>query len=329
MSAAARRTVAAGEDGMRLDRWFRLHFPALTNAYLNKLLRTGQVRVAGGRAKSNMRLEEGQEIRVPPLTFDARPADAPQPEAKPLSAEEKKLFRSMVIYEDDDLYVLNKPAGLAVQGGTKTSRHVDGLLQGLAAELKERPLLVHRLDRDTSGILVVAKRRSVASALGKLFATRSVRKIYWASVKGVPKPPQGRIGKALIKAQGPDGDRVREARREEMDEAQTAVTHYAVIDKAPPALAWVSLKPVTGRQHQLRAHMAMIGHPILGDAKYGGLDDLPGTFAKKLHLHARRIVFPHPKGGAVDVTAPLPAFMRETWTTVGFDPDRYDEGPEA
>ncbi len=323
------RTVRAGEDGMRLDRWFRLHYPALTNAYLNKLLRTGQVRVAGGRAKANARLEEGQEIRVPPLSFDTRPADRPEPPVKPLSTEDRKLLRSMVIYEDDDLMVLNKPAGLAVQGGTGTSRHIDGLLQGLGAELKERPLLVHRLDRDTSGILVVAKRRSIASALGKLFATRSVRKIYWAAVKGVPKPPQGKIGKALIKAAGPGGDRVRAALPEEREEAQHAVTHYAVIDKAAPTLSWVSLKPVTGRQHQLRAHMAMIGHPILGDGKYGGLADLPGTFAKKLHLHARRITFPHPRGGTVDVTAPLPPFMRETWATVGFDPDRYDEGPEV
>lgn len=325
--AVARRSVSPDEDGMRLDRWFRVHYPALTHAYLSKLLRTGQVRVAGGRAKANARLEKGQEIRVPPLEFETRPADAPQAEARALSAEERKLFRSMVIHEDNDLFVLNKPAGLAVQGGTGTTRHVDGLLQGLALELRERPLLVHRLDRDTSGILVIAKRRSIASSLGKLFATRSVHKIYWAAVKGVPKPAQGRIGQALVKTAGPEGDRVRAARPDEKDEARSAVTHYAVIDKAAPTLAWVSLKPVTGRQHQLRAHMAMIGHPILGDAKYGGIEGMPGTFARKLHLHARRIVFPHPRGGTVDVTASLPAFMRETWKTVGFDPDRYDEGP--
>jgi 23S rRNA pseudouridine955/2504/2580 synthase len=323
----ARRTVTAEEDGMRLDRWFRVHYPALTHSYLNKLLRTGQVRVAGGRVKGNSRLAAGQEIRVPPLAFDRRPADAPEPEAKPLTAEERKLFRSLVIYEDDDLYVLNKPSGLAVQGGTRTVRHIDGLLMGLAAEGGERPRLVHRLDRDTTGILVVAKRRSVASALGKLFATRSVRKIYWALVKGVPKPAQGKVSQALIKAEGPQGDRVRAAKPGEIAEAQRATTYYSVIDKAAPALAWVSLKPVTGRQHQLRAHMAMIGHPILGDEKYGGIEGMPGTIARKLHLHARRIVFPHPRGGTVDVTAPLPAFMRDTWQLVGFDPDRYDEGP--
>lgn len=313
---------------MRLDRWFRVHYPQLTHAYLNKLLRTGQVRLDGARAKTNARLAAGQEIRIPPLTFDRRPADRPDAEARPLTTQERKLFRDMVIYEDDDLYVLNKPAGLAVQGGTKTSRHVDGLLQGLGLERGERPRLVHRLDRDTSGILIVAKRRSVAAALGKLFATRAVRKIYWAAVKGVPKPAQGRISMPLIKAEGPEGDRVRAATKGEMDEAQRAVTYYAVIDKAAPTLAWVSLKPVTGRQHQLRAHMALLGHPILGDDKYGGTQGLPGTIARKLHLHARRITFPHPRGGTVDVTAPLPSFMRDTWTLVGFDPDRYDEGPD-
>lgn len=327
MSEVSHRRVLRDEDGMRLDRWFRIHFPQVTFAYLNKLARTGQLRVAGKRVKPNARLAEGQEVRVPPLAFEARPADAPTTEAKPLTKEEKKLFQSMILHEDKDIYVLNKPAGLAVQGGTKTHRHVDGLLIGLGAELGERPRLVHRLDRETSGVLVIAKRRAVAAALGKLFATRTVRKIYWAGVKGVPKPPQGRIDIALIKAAGPDGDRVRAAEEHE-EEAQRAVTHYSVIDKAPPVMAWMSLKPSTGRQHQLRAHMAHIGHPILGDDKYEGDKDLPAAIPNRLHLHARRIVFPHPRGGTVDVTAPLPPHMQETWALFGFDPQRYDEGPE-
>jgi len=327
MSEVTHHKVVRDEDGMRLDRWFRIHFPQVTFAYLNKLTRTGQLRVEGRRVKPNARLAEGQEIRVPPLAFEARPADTPSAEAKPLTKEEKKLFQSMILHEDKDIYVLNKPAGLAVQGGTRTHRHVDGLLIGLGAELGERPRLVHRLDRETSGVLVIAKRRSVAASLGKLFATRTVRKVYWAGVKGVPKPAQGKIDIALIKAAGPDGDRVRAADAAEED-GQRAVTHYNVIDKAPPVLAWMSLKPSTGRQHQLRAHMAHIGHPILGDDKYDGDKDLPAAIPNRLHLHARRIVFPHPRGGTVDVTAPLPPHMLETWALFGFDPGRYDEGPE-
>ncbi len=312
---------------MRLDRWFKLHYPQVTFAYLNKLIRTGQVRVEAGRAKASTRLVSGQELRIPPLAFDARPADAPSAEVRPLTRTERELFRGMVLHEDKDVYVLNKPAGLAVQGGTRTHTHLDGLLMGLAAERGERPRLVHRLDRDTSGVIVVAKRRAVASALGRLFATRNVQKIYWAGVIGVPRPPQGRIDVPLLKASGPEGDRVRAAGPEE-DEGQRALTHYAVIDKAAPAIAWVSLKPATGRQHQLRAHMAYIGHPIVGDGKYGGHSEmLPAALQTRLHLHARRIIFPHPRGGKVDVTAPLPPHMRETWKFFGFDPDRYDEGP--
>jgi 23S rRNA pseudouridine955/2504/2580 synthase len=233
----------------------------------------------------------------------------------------------MIIFEDKDLYVLNKPPGFAVQGGSKTFQHLDGLLMGMAKKSGERPLLVHRLDRDTSGVIVVAKRRSIASALGKLFATRAVKKTYWAVVKGVPKPPQGRIDVPLLKAQGPDGDRVRAGDKND-ENAQHAITYFAVVDQAPPITAWVSLKPVTGRQHQLRAHMAYIGHPILGDEKYDGNADMPEGISKKLHLHARRIVFPHPREGVVDISAELPTHMRETWNAFGFDPDRYETDTE-
>ncbi len=328
MNEVKRHVVTADEAGMRLDRWFKLHFPQVTFAYLNKLTRTGQVRVSGGRVKTSTRLESGQEIRVPPLAFDKRPADAPKSDVKPLGKEERRFFDGMILHEDKDLYVLNKEAGFAVQGGTKTHRHLDGLLMGLAAELGERPLLVHRLDRDTSGVIVVAKRRAIASALGKLFATRAVKKTYWAAVKGVPKPAQGRIDVALIKAKGPEGDRMRASAEGEEDDEQRAVTNYAVIDKASDIVAWVSLKPVTGRQHQLRAHMAHIGTPIFGDEKYGGNAGMPEGMSKRLHLHARRIEFPHPRGGTVDVTAPLPQHMRDTWAMFGFDPDRYDKDAE-
>lgn len=324
MSAEVKRyEVSADEDGMRLDRWFKVHFPQVTFAYLNKLTRTGQVRVGAGRVKTNARLAKGQDIRVPPLDFDRRPADTPKEDVAPLTAKERQLFNSMVIHEDKDLYVLNKPSGFAVQGGTKTHTHLDGLLMGLGVELGERPLLVHRLDRDTSGVIVVAKRRAVASALGKMFATRVVKKTYWAIVKGVPNPAQGRIDVALIKARSEDGDRMRASKAGEEDDEQQAVTQYAVLGKSH-GVSWLSLKPQTGRQHQLRAHTAHIGTPILGDNKYGGDIDLPEAVANRLHLHARRIVFPHPREGLVDVTAILPQHMIDTFEKFGFDASRFD-----
>jgi 23S rRNA pseudouridine955/2504/2580 synthase len=326
MNEVRRHVVSAEEAGMRLDRWFKLHFPQVTFAYLNKLTRTGQVRVDGARAKTNTRLEADQEIRVPPLAFDTRPADTPKADVKPLTPQERRLFDSMVLFEDRDIFVLDKPSGLAVQGGSRTHHHLDGLLMGLGAELGERPLLVHRLDRDTSGIIVIAKRRSIAAALGKLFATRAVKKTYWAVVKGVPKPAQGRIEVALIKAKGPEGDRMRASREGEEEDEQRAVTFYSVVGKAPPVAAWVSLKPVTGRQHQLRAHMAHIGTPIMGDEKYGGLDDMPEGMDRKLHLHARRIIFPHPREGTIDITAPLPDHMLKSFALFGFDASRFEEG---
>jgi 23S rRNA pseudouridine955/2504/2580 synthase len=324
MAEVKRHEVAAEEDGMRLDRWFKVHFPQVTFAYLNKLTRTGQVRVGAGRCKTNSRLVAGQEIRVPPLAFDRRPADAAPADVKPLTREELRFFDSMIIHEDQDLFILNKPAGFAVQGGTKTFQHLDGLLMGLAATLGERPLLIHRLDRDTSGVIVVAKRRAVAASLGRLFATRNVLKTYWAVVKGVPKPPQGKIDVALIKAKGPDGDRMRASKEGEEEDEQNAVTQYAVIDKASKVASWLSLKPMTGRQHQLRAHAAHIGTPILGDNKYNGDSGLPDGVQNLLHLHARRLQFPHPREGKIDITAPLPAHMLHTFELLGFDPTRYD-----
>jgi 23S rRNA pseudouridine955/2504/2580 synthase len=334
MSGVKQISVKGDEDGMRLDRWFKVHFPEISHGRLSKLLRTGQVRVDGGRVKANERLLPGQTIRVPPINLEAAASHDGPPKPKPLSAHDKAYFQSLVLFEDKHLYVLNKPAGLAVQGGSRTTKHIDGLLQGLAADLYDRPRLVHRLDRDTSGVLVIAKTRSMATALGKLFQTRSVRKIYWALVSGVPRPEQGVIDKPLIKAGGPGEEKVQVAKNMKQDGAQKAMTHYAVIDKAPPSVAWVSMKPVTGRQHQLRVHMQMIGHPIIGDPKYGHLEhDGSGEerdegFAHKLHLHARRVTFPHPKGGTVDVTAPVPGHMRESMITCGFDPEQYDV-PEA
>jgi 23S rRNA pseudouridine955/2504/2580 synthase len=314
MTNVEKREVARDEEGMRLDRWFKTYYASLPHSRLEKLLRTGQVRVDGARAKSSTRLASGQMVRVPPL-----PEAAPPPARRGLTKADRDFLTSITLYEDDDLLVLNKPSGLAVQGGSKTTQHIDRLLEALGDGPETRPRLVHRLDRDTSGVLVVAKRRSVAAKLGRAFQTRSVRKIYWALAQGVPKPPQGKIEAALVKAAGPEGDRVRKARPGEQEVAQSAVTYYAVVDRAGREVSLLSLKPVTGRQHQLRAHMAILGHPILGDNKYQGDRDLPGGIENKLHLHARRISFAHPSGeGEVDVTAPLPEHMQQSFALFGF-----------
>ena len=314
MAGVETKEVADGEDGMRLDRWFKTHHPDIPHSRLEKLLRTGQVRVDGGRVKASTRLEAGQIVRVPPL-----PESAPVPPRPTLSQADRDFLASITLYEDDDLMVLNKPSGMAVQGGTKTAQHLDRLLEGLGDGPETRARLVHRLDRDTSGVLIVAKRRAVAAKLGRAFQTRSVRKIYWALVKGVPKPPQGKIEAALVKATGPGGDRVRKARPGEQERAQSAVTYYAVVDRAGQAVSFMSLKPVTGRQHQLRAHMAIIGHPILGDDKYHGDRDMPEGIDNRLHLHARRVSFPHPSGGGVvDITAPLPDHIARSFAAFGF-----------
>lgn len=325
-SAVETIAVKRDEAGLRLDRWFKIHFPDVTYGYLQKLLRSGQVRVDSKRVLANARLETGQEIRVPRIARE--PAKRPPSVVPPpgLSKADRTLIESAILYEDEDVLVLNKPFGIAVQGGTGTKRHLDGILAGMVDRFGDRPRLVHRLDRDTTGVLLVAKHRDAAAKLGRVFQTRSAAKTYWALVKGVPRPAQGRIEAALVKDAGPEGDRVRKARPGEQEKAMHATTHYSVIDRVGQKAAWVSLKPVTGRQHQLRAHMAMIGHPILGDNKYEGGMDLPGDgIEPKLHLHARRLVIPHPRGGSskIDVTAPLPAHMRASWEHLGLDPDKF------
>jgi 23S rRNA pseudouridine955/2504/2580 synthase len=321
--------VKGDEAGLRLDRWFRLHFPEVGYSYLQKLLRSGQIRVDSRRAQANLRLEAGQQVRVPQIvrgTGTRRPALAPP---LGLSKADRDFIERLILYEDEHVFVLAKPFGIAVQGGTGTKRHIDGLLAGMADRFGDRPRLVHRLDRDTTGVLLVAKHRQAAAKLGRIFQTRSAAKTYWALVCGVPRPAQGRIEAALVKAAGPGGDRVRKAEPGEQEQAMHATTHYSVIDRVAHKAAWVSLKPVTGRQHQLRAHMALIGHPIIGDSKYEGDKVLAESgIEMKLHLHARRLVIPHPVAGeaTIDVTAPLPPHMRKTWDLLGLDARRFDSG---
>jgi 23S rRNA pseudouridine955/2504/2580 synthase len=320
--------VKGSEAGVRLDRWFRLHYPEVGYAYLQKLLRTGQVRVDSRRVEANARLEAGAQIRVPKIVQAGKTTAPSVAPPLGLSKADRDRIERMILYEDEHILVLNKPFGLAVQGGTATKRHIDGMLAGMSDRFGDRPRLVHRLDRDTTGVLLVAKHRDAAAKLGRIFQTRSAAKTYWALVKGVPKPHQGKVEAPLVKAAGPDGDRVRKALPGEQEAAMHATTHYSVIDRVASKAAWVSLKPVTGRQHQLRAHMALIGHPIVGDNKYGGDKSLPAEQIEgKLHLHARRLVLPHPfTGGKIDVTAPLPEHMRATWELLGLDAARYEKG---
>lgn len=331
MTAIETRKVDPDEAGMRLDRWFREHYPELSFGHLQKLIRSGQIRVDGGRVKTNTRLDSGQAVRIPPLDkvkSSASPSGAgsssgsERPPAKGKAKDAPGDFlRSILLYEDDRVFVFNKPAGLAVQGGSGLTRHVDAMLEALRDRKGQKPRLVHRLDRDTSGVLVVARTRLAASKLAASFRTRSTRKIYWALVKGVPKPRQGRISTWLARGQGEESERMRVARHGE-DDASHAVSLFSVVENAGQRLAWLSMRPVTGRTHQLRAHAAHIGHPIIGDAKYFEADenwDFPGGMQNKLHLHARRIVMPHPAGGTIDVTAPLPPHMQQSWNLLGFD----------
>jgi len=325
------RKVDPDEAGMRLDRWFREHYPEISFGHLQKLLRSGQVRVDGGRAKTNTRLDSGQAVRVPPLSGD-RVAPAQQKQGGAAgNPNDADILRSMLLHEDDQVLVFNKPAGLAVQGGSGLKTHVDAMLEAWRDRKGQKPRLVHRLDRDTSGVLVVARTRLAASKLAAAFRSRATRKIYWALVKGVPKPRQGRISTWLAKGEGDQGERMRVVRHGK-DEASHAVSVYSVVDQAGQKLAWLSMRPVTGRTHQLRAHAAHIGHPIIGDAKYFEADhnwEFPGGMQNKLHLHARRIVIPHPAGGTLDVTAPLPPHMQQSWALLGFDADAAADTEEG
>ncbi len=335
MSKVETIKVEDKDDDLRLDRWFKDHHPELQFGKLQKLLRTGQIRVDGKRAKTSTRLEAGQMLRIPPFVQNAQTDNVGRKttgakERRPSLAKEAhiKEITDLILHEDDDLMVLNKPSGLAVQGGSKTNRHIDGML-GAFEFNGERPRLVHRLDRDTSGLLLIAKSRKAASKMGAVFRTRSARKIYWALTHGVPRPLQGEISAFLMKQPSPIGEIVQVV-GQGTPGAQHSHSYYSVVEQAGQRLAWVSLKPVTGRTHQLRVHMAQLGTPIMGDPKYMEIEEeqrIEG-FADKLHLHARRLVIPHPRGGTLDLTAPLPDHMQESWEALGFDPFRYDSEAE-
>lgn len=314
-SQKRKHIVDRDEDGVRLDRWFRRHFPSLTHGRLEKLLRTGQVRLDGKRAKAADRVASGQEVRVPPQVVDDAIADRPRP--APARDAGGLSLQDLILYMDKSVIVLNKPAGLATQGGSGLTRHIDGMLDQLQFEKNQRPRLVHRLDRDTSGVLVIARTVPAAASLAKSLAQRDASKVYWALTRGVPKQKRGTIKAALAKEGARGAERMAVADR---DDAKFAITDYAVIDRAGEEFAWVAAKPVTGRTHQIRVHLASLGTPIVGDFKYGAQAARgKGAIADRLHLHARSIDIARPDGGRLVVTAPLPDHMKRSWDLLGFD----------
>ena len=338
-------TVSADEGEQRLDRWFKRRFPQLTQGAVEKLCRTGQVRVGGARAKASDRVAPGMEIRVPPLPENAAPS---RPREGGVSAADAKMIESCVLFRDEHLIVLNKPPGLPSQGGSgQGDHHVDGLTEALKFGYKDRPKLVHRLDKDTSGVLILARTDRVARALSESFRHRNTRKIYWAVVAGVPQPRMGSIKYGLLKApghgRGGEGEKmicIHPAKMTDYPDAKRAQTDYAVLSALGTRLAWVAMAPITGRTHQLRAHMAEFGYPILGDGKYGGSTQenmgdgwgagVGGDLSRKLHLHARSLTIEHPITKAmVTFTAPLPDHMARTWKTFDWHENDVPADPFA
>jgi len=320
MSGISSCDVSSDEANLRLDRWFKRHYPGLSHVQLQKLLRKGDVRIDGKRAKANTRLEAGQKIRIPPLgeqKTEVKKSDNINP-PRALESDMAEL-RERVLFIDDDVIALDKPPGLAVQGGTGITKSVDAMLGGLMFDKTQRPKLVHRLDKDTSGVLLLARSTAAAAKLAEAFRAKTARKVYWAVVVGAPNPLSGRINLALAKLPGKQGEQM----VPDEEKGKRAVTFYRTIEKAGRKASWLSLEPQTGRTHQLRVHMQALGTPILGDGKYGGAEAFlqgPGL-SRKMHLHARAIRIPHPGGGEIEVIAPMPKHMQATWAFLGFDED--------
>jgi 23S rRNA pseudouridine955/2504/2580 synthase len=331
MSGVQMVSVGPDEGDQRLDRWLKRKFPQLTQGMVEKSCRTGSIRIDGARAKASDRVAAGQTVRVPPLP-DAPPPEPVRAGAGP-AASDAQMIQDAVVWMDQHIIALNKPPGLPSQGGSgQGERHVDGLTRALMYGYKDRPVLVHRLDKDTSGLLLLARTPRIARRLTEAFRERATQKIYWAVVAGVPKPPRATIRFGLVKAGGPNAEKMRCLHPDQVaatEGAKNATTDYAVIERLGSRAAWVALRPVTGRMHQLRAHMAEIGHPIVGDGKYGGSGQdnpgdgwgasLGGSVSRKMHLHARSLAFVHPVTGTrIRLTAPLPDHMARTWSDFGW-----------
>jgi 23S rRNA pseudouridine955/2504/2580 synthase len=315
-------TIDSDDDGIRVDRWFRRHYPAVTHGLLEKLLRKGEVRLDGKRAKAADRVGTGQVMRLPPQVIHATPPED-KPLRSPAPAKGMGTLADRILYMDKHVIVLDKPSGLATQGGSGLTRHVDGMLDSLMFERTSRPKLVHRLDRDTSGVLLIARTAQAANGLAAALKHRDASKVYWALVRGVPPRSHGIIKGALAKTggHGPHGRDERMSISED-DDAKFALTEYAVMGQAGEAFTWVAARPVTGRTHQIRVHLASLGTPVVGDFKYGGADVRgKGAIADKLHLHARAIDIGRPDGTRLHVVAPLPPHMEQSWKLLGFDPE--------
>jgi len=325
MSGVSHVDVSKDDDGLRVDRWFKRHYPGLAHSKLEKLLRKGQVRVDGGRVKANSRVETGQTIRVPPFGNEDGFVPNKKPPRPSFDKKEAAFVQSLVLHRDAAIIAINKPSGLAVQGGTGTERHLDGMLEGLKFDLPERPRLVHRLDRDTSGVLLLARTARAASQLAKAFKERNTRKVYWALTVGVPRPDRGTIRMTLAKQAGRAGERMVPV-PDGTPGGQVSETHFAAVARAGQKLAWVAFMPVTGRTHQLRVHaVEALQCPIVGDGKYGGAEAHPGgEISSTLHLHARSIDIAHPDGGRFTAEASLPEHMVRTWKLLALDQE--DDG---
>ena len=310
MSGVQIFTIAPTDAGQRLDRWFKKAFPHIPHGRIEKLLRTGQIRVNGRRTKGNWRLEAGQSIRIPPL-----PEPGTQKPTVFISDADRLFLRNLVIYEDPDLIALDKPDGLAVQGGTKTNRHIDGLLPALGESLR----LVHRLDRDTSGVLIIAKSRSSAQTLAKNFQNKRIKKIYWGITNGVPRPMEGEIEGHVHTAQGEAGRKMMVSVHHGTKGSKYAKTLYRTVSRAGKRAAWVEMQPQTGRKHQLRLQMQLLGTPIAGDPKYTTDRELPIGLENRLYLHARQLTIPRQKKPNLTITAPIPTHFKAAFALLGFD----------
>lgn len=322
-------TVAEDDDGQRLDRWLKKEVSDLPYGLAQKLIRKGAIRVDDKKKKADTRLSAGQVVRIPPVDDPGQSSAIKDKPRRKVTDADAKAIRGMVIYDDGDILALNKPPGLAVQGGTNTQKHIDGMLPVLAAENGVVPRLVHRLDKDTSGILLLARSADMARKLGFIFKDGAVKKLYAAITVPCPEEKEGTITAPLAKS-GQDFEKM----RLDEEDGKTAITEFRVIEQAGHRCAFTAFWPRTGRTHQIRAHAALIGSPVWGDRKYGGLKDETGEYllsgpeelSHDLHLHAARIILKHPSTGKVlDISAAFPKKLARSWNSLGFEARLRDD----